>query len=510
MAVGRSESAARWQFAEVQWWWPLRRHGRYLAATVLSAVAALATLLAFQGPLFETTAIVEIKAGMAYPDPSTSFLEHHRALASAIKLSESDGGKAWVDITPGASLLAIHYRAEEPSRARDGANHLANAFVALMDRMYDEELARAALLLQRKLDRALDAPLELRDATRDDYDREGGLVMSLPGFVATGVSNGPLQDALVAQLVESYDQSLAQLPTARLLSAAMLPEAPVWRIHPAWALALGLLVLVFAAGALVLRFRYRNTLDFPADIEAVLGLPCLAWFPLIADGGKEVAGHAGGADDKALDAALSACRHALRTAICMLEPVREVFELQPQGRVVLVTSGRAGDGTSTVARNLALGLTGTEKVLLINADMRGESSCCDLPVNAPGLSHLIAGAAQMRDCIHTSSSYGFDIIPAGVLPPDPAMLLAGKRFKRVLGMLQRRYDLIVIDTPPLENTQDALLLARHCDDLVYVVAAGALRSGAAAHLQHLTTSGIAVAGMVMNRLPSSLQNEVAA
>src|SRR5690606_27106082 len=107
------ESAAKWQFAEARWWWPLRRHGRFLAATVLAAVVALATLLAFQGPLFETTAIVEIRAGMAYPDPSTSFLEHHRALASSIKPPEG-GGKVWIETLPGASLLAIRYRAGEP------------------------------------------------------------------------------------------------------------------------------------------------------------------------------------------------------------------------------------------------------------------------------------------------------------------------------------------------------------------------------------------------------------
>lgn len=93
--------------------------------------------------------------------------------------------------------------------------------------------------------------------------------------------------------------------------------------------------------------------------------------------------------------------------------------------MLLTCSTAAGEGKSTLAASLALTLGRSERVLLINADLRTSQEFMGLPARAPGLSHLIAGAAQLRDCVHARSELGIDVIPAGVLPPNPQELLAG-------------------------------------------------------------------------------------
>src|SRR5690606_16713670 len=131
-----------------------------------------------------------------------------------------------------------------------------------------------------------------------------------------------------------------------------------------------------------------------------------------------------------------------------------------------------GEGKTSIAMNLAFAMARTEKVLLINADMRRAQSYVGLSAGAAGLSHLIAGAAQMRDCVHHVASKGLYVIPAGVLPPNPKELLSSARFRRIIEMLERRFDTVIIDAPALSEVSDTLVVARQCSDILYVVQAG--------------------------------------
>jgi len=233
-------------------------------------------------------------------------------------------------------------------------------------------------------------------------------------------------------------------------------------------------------------------LDFSTDIQRQLDLPCLGSLPVAR---PEVS------PGSAPDAGFVAAVQSLRTAVQLLRPPQEAFEQFPRGRTILVTSGSKGEGKTTVATNLALALGRMEKVLLIDADMRGKRSCLGLPAGAPGLSHLIAGAAQLRDCLHCLAERRVDVIPAGIMPPNPQELLASKRFRRVLDMLERRYDTIIVDAPALDDARDTLQLARHCSDLLFVIGAGGARAvNAREHLTQLSENGVKVSGVVLNRV----------
>lgn len=137
--------------------------------------------------------------------------------------------------------------------------------------------------------------------------------------------------------------------------------------------------------------------------------------------------------------------------------------------ILVVTSSIPGEGKSTVAANLALALGQMEKVLLIDADLRRPTLAknYDFPVGTPGLANLIANTARLEDCIRHSN--GIDMLSAGAVPPNPLELLSSPRFSSVLETLKKKYDRIVIDSPPTQAVSDAAILATQANALIYVI-----------------------------------------
>ena len=92
------------------------------------------------------------------------------------------------------------------------------------------------------------------------------------------------------------------------------------------------------------------------------------------------------------------------------------------------------------------------------------------------------------------------MIPSGVLPLNPQELLAGKRFRRVMDMLQRRYETVILDVPALGDVSDTLVVGRLCSDIVFVVAAGSTSvEDARAELRKLDMADMPPVHMVLNR-----------
>jgi capsular exopolysaccharide synthesis family protein len=140
-------------------------------------------------------------------------------------------------------------------------------------------------------------------------------------------------------------------------------------------------------------------------------------------------------------------------------------------RVILVTSSVPGEGKTTLAINLAVALGHLDKVLLIDADMRRSSvgSKFGLPADAPGLSSLVAGTADEATCIHHVEAVGIDVMPAGLIPPNPLELLSSRRFAETLDALRGHYDRIILDSAPAQAVSDSLILSKVCDAVVFVV-----------------------------------------
>lgn len=141
------------------------------------------------------------------------------------------------------------------------------------------------------------------------------------------------------------------------------------------------------------------------------------------------------------------------------------------GRVLLVTSSLPGEGKSTVAVNLAFAMSGAERVLLVEADLRRPSlgSLLQLTQEHPGLTDLLGRRAVLSECLHHAGD--LDVITAGSGAADPQVLLASPQFREFIAALEGRYDRVIIDSPACLSVSDSALLAHLADAVIYVIKA---------------------------------------
>ena len=141
-------------------------------------------------------------------------------------------------------------------------------------------------------------------------------------------------------------------------------------------------------------------------------------------------------------------------------------------KVVGVVSAQMHDGKSTVAINLAASFAQIgKKVLIIDSDLHLPTVAKKLNVNArPGFSDFMIGSAPFTDCIRHAAWTSVDFMPAGTLPPDPSRILDSPAMDRLFEQLKARYDLIIVDMPPINTVADAAILAKHGVEGYLVVA----------------------------------------
>jgi len=159
---------------------------------------------------------------------------------------------------------------------------------------------------------------------------------------------------------------------------------------------------------------------------------------------------------------------ALRLQVERLRAVRDV-------RVLAISSPGLGDGKTVTAINLAAAHAESERVLLIDADLRRPSIGTQLrltDVSGPGLADALADERlELTQLVREVDDIPFAVILAGV-PSAPAHeLLRSPRLDHLLQEARRRFDLVIVDTPPLLPVSDAVVLARALDGIVVVVAA---------------------------------------
>jgi capsular exopolysaccharide synthesis family protein len=173
-------------------------------------------------------------------------------------------------------------------------------------------------------------------------------------------------------------------------------------------------------------------------------------------------------------------------------------------KTILVTSPQPGDGKSTMASNLAIGIAQAgRRVLLIDADCRRPMQHELFRVDDKiGLSNILMGDAVTDGVVQKTGVDRLDILVCGPLPDNPAELLNGQKFLDVLKEASEVYDQVVIDSPPVMAVADARIIAASCDVTILVLRAGAsTRKMAERALEALESVGAAVLGVVVNAVP---------
>ncbi len=259
-----------------------------------------------------------------------------------------------------------------------------------------------------------------------------------------------------------------QTGNAELVQTAKVPSDPSSPKTKRNVVLGGIVGLVLGIGLALLTELFDRKLRSPRDFEAATGgLPVLATIPTMkktrasANGGREL---------------LISNRESLE----MLRAHLRYFNVDREIRSLLVTSATGGEGKSTISLNLAASaVSAGVKTLLVEVDLHRPSLARLIGTDpAPGLSELLSGQpSQIRQLIVHDQQHGEDgentgpvlhLMLAGSTPPNSAKLLASDEMARLLREWTAKYDLVVIDTPPILHVADAIPLLGQVDGVLVV------------------------------------------
>jgi succinoglycan biosynthesis transport protein ExoP len=372
----------------------------------------------------------------------------------------------------------------------------ANVRAQLRDtqRLIDEEIKRILQSTRRDYDvaRSREASLQQSlDQLQGVASSSGQAQVRLRELQREAEANRTLYESYLARFKESTSQQTLQLPNSRIVTAASAPIAPSSpKTTPilgiAMMLGLGIgCVLAFLADYLDGRVK---TLE---QVEDISGVPALAALPLIGAGelaglakrGKSALGRYDARTMKLLPAALQPplMRYAIEVpGTFFAEAIRAVrLVLQRtmkthQVKVLLVTSALENEGKTTLAANLAqsLAILGV-RVLLIDGDLRNPQLTRSLCPNAEvGLPEVATGHVHPDRAVLTDPSTGLAILPSTVVRRQEFItdLMFSDRIVDVLDYYRDRYELIIIDSPPLVPLVDGRALAELADRIVVATA----------------------------------------
>ncbi|MES2387475.1 MAG: polysaccharide biosynthesis tyrosine autokinase [Bacteroidota bacterium] len=254
------------------------------------------------------------------------------------------------------------------------------------------------------------------------------------------------------------------VPDFSILSSANLPTIPVspqkGSVYTIW------IIIGVAAGIVlvVVRYMLQDTVVTMKEIEKNVAAPLLGVVPVYT---KEKLRVAKMVVDKNPKSSLSESLRAIRTNIDFLNAPPE----PGRARIISVTSTVASEGKTFIAINLSgvLALS-SQRVIIIDLDLRKPKLHLAFDLNnEKGMSTLLIGKHTVDECIAPTTIENVDVICAGTPPPNPSELLLRANLDVLFDELSRRYDIIVIDSPPVGLVTDGIIVMQKADLPIYVV-----------------------------------------
>ncbi|MFW3516985.1 polysaccharide biosynthesis tyrosine autokinase [Staphylococcus caprae] len=138
---------------------------------------------------------------------------------------------------------------------------------------------------------------------------------------------------------------------------------------------------------------------------------------------------------------------------------------------IIVTSEKPAAGKSIVSANIATTYAQAGyRTLIIDGDMRKPTQNYIFEeANYDGLSNLIIGKSDYDKAIRSTRVPNLDLLTSGPIPPNPSELIDSDRFYEIYNELLRRYDFVLIDTPPVNTVTDAQVFLRYVKDAIIVI-----------------------------------------
>lgn len=294
-------------------------------------------------------------------------------------------------------------------------------------------------------------------------------------------------------LLQRYKEvSAASGITTNNVSVIDVAERPIAPISPNLRMNMALGGLAgFGLALLFVFFRERldDVIRSPEDIDRKLGLAYLNAIPIVDTGMTP---------EEAIEnqrSHFSEAYFALRTAIELASPMGLPDSL-------FFTSAAPAEGKSTTA--LAVARTFAQigrKTIIIDADLRKPTLHRALSIsNEVGLSNILARQRSLVDGIQQSPIPNLDALTSGKLPPNPAELVSGSAIAEVIAALEERYDVVLIDGPPVLGLADAPAISSIVDATVFVIEANrSSRGKTKAAIRRLLSARAKIIGAVLTK-----------
>lgn len=269
---------------------------------------------------------------------------------------------------------------------------------------------------------------------------------------------------LLQKREENYISLASTAAKARLIDPPLLMGKVSPKDQMIWLIALLLgLGLPFAFFFLKNLLRYR--IEGREDVEKLTKISILADIPLA---GKTVDGEKALVVRENTNDSMEEAFRGLRTNLR--------FILESDEKVILCTSCIPGEGKTFVCTNLAMSLALMgKKIIVVGLDIRKPRlvKLFGIPADKKGITTFISGndtsyEALEEQIVHSVANKNLDVLPAGIIPPNPSELISRDQLDRAIELLKEHYDYILLDTPPVGLVSDTLSIGRVADMSLFV------------------------------------------
>jgi polysaccharide biosynthesis transport protein len=308
--------------------------------------------------------------------------------------------------------------------------------------------------------------------------------------IANAVSSEFADQVRVLETPVDGGAAPVKLTVVKQADLPVLPMSPRTKVN----LALGVLLgLAIGVGLAVLRESLDTTIKRVEDLQGITGTGTLGMIAYDHNAAKQPL--VTGIDPSSQR---SESFRTLRTNL-------QFVDIDHPPRTVVITSAVAGEGKSTTACNLAITLAQAGiRVALVESDLRRPKIADYLGIEGSvGLTSVLIGRATLDDALQSWGRSGLAVLASGPIPPNPSELLGSGHMVALLRQLQQRFDVIIIDAPPLLPVTDAAVLSRICDGAVVVVRYGKTkREQLERTAKALSTVDARILGTVLNMAPT--------
>lgn len=487
---------------------PLIRWWRLIFVVTMLAIIASGVSTLFQPEVYVSRTTLVIGTTILDPNPDSGQIFIAQQLASIyadmarrepIQHATMEAlGINWLpnyqsQVIPNTQMVQISVTDTIPQRAQIIANELARQLMLQSPALGSTEIGTrqdfirqqlSSLQLQieesqKRIDELQASLTGLNSASqianiereiRDETDKLNRLRENYAGFLANS-QEGALN---ILSVVEPANLPTNSVGTNRFLIIALA----------------GLVGFSLGAGAAYLLEYLDRTVKTTQDVERIFNLPVIGYITELRDKGNSLIYVA-----ENPNSILAESFRLLRSNI-------EFFQVSKPIRTILITSPSQGNGKTTVATNLALSISqGEQEVVLVDADLRRPAVHKGLDMAMePGLSDLIRNKADIDDVVRTWYGGNMKVITTGHIPPNITEVVGSRRIGSILVDLGERFELVIVDAPPL-IIADAYNLASRVDGVILVMEPGhTTEEQARAIKEQLDRSNAHLLGIVFNRI----------